>query len=230
MMSCRRFPIRLGFILAVWAWICFPRLEASATASPLILDDVRRYEPTIRVKLKYNSPDNAFKRRFYRNETAVLRPAVARRLARAQGILRKQGFGLLVWDAYRAPSVQYALYRAKPGSRYLSNPRKGSKHSRAAAVDVTLVGPDGRPATMPTPHDEFSPRARPGAVRGVSQAARRNSRILAQAMRSAGFIQNAYEWWHFSDPNANRYSLIFLPPQRVLIRGPQVREQTASRL
>lgn len=210
-------------------WICLSLPAASAAAAPILLDDVRRYDPTIRVKLKYNSADNAFKRRFYRNEAAVLRPAVARRLARAQEFLRKQGYGLLVWDAYRAPTVQYALYRAKPGSRYLSNPRKGSKHSRGAAVDVTLVGPDGRPAPMPTPHDEFSPRARPGAVRGVSPAARRNARILAQAMRRAGFIQNAYEWWHFSAPDANRYALIFLPPYRVQVRGPVVREQIAAK-
>lgn len=194
-------------------------VSAAVPPGPVRLDDVQFHDPTIRVKLSYNRDDNAFGRRFYRSPVAVLRPAVARRLAAAQQYLRKQGYGLIVWDAYRTPSVQWALYRAKPGTNYLVNPRKGSKHSRGAAVDVTLAGRDGRPLPMPTLHDEFSPRARPGATRGVSPERRRNARILAQAMRRAGFIANAYEWWHFSAPEANQYPLIHLPPRAVRIRG-----------
>jgi zinc D-Ala-D-Ala dipeptidase len=106
-------------------------------------------------------------------------------------------------------SVQKQLWSASPGARkrYVANPRKGSKHSRGAAVDVTLVDPSGRELPMPTPHDEFSPRAHRGAVRGVSAAARKNARVLEAAMRAGGFTPNPYEWWHFTSRDWSRYPL-----------------------
>jgi len=173
------------------------------------LVDVRSVDRTIRVELSYNSPHNAFGRRFYKSNTALLREPVARRLAKAQAALRKRGLGLKVWDAYRPTSVQRALWNARPDARrkYLTHPRKGSKHSRGAAVDVTLVDASGRELKMPTPHDEFSPRAHRGALRGVNSMARRNARILERAMRSAGFIPNRYEWWHFSARDWARFPI-----------------------
>lgn len=171
--------------------------------------DVRTVDPTIRVELSYNSPRNAFKKRFYRSNVAMLREPVARRLAAVQAGLRKQGLGLKVWDAYRPSSVQYALWKANPASRrrYLANPRKGSKHSRGAAVDLTLVDAHGRELEMPTPHDEFSPRAHRGAARGVSAAARKNARTLEAAMRAQGFMPNTYEWWHYTARDWAKYPL-----------------------
>lgn len=189
-------------------------LTAPALAASPPLVDLHSIDPTIVVDLRYNTDHNSFHRRFYHSGTALLRQPVARRLARVQARLRKEGLGLKVWDAYRPTSVQYALFRARPGTRYLVNPRRGSKHSRGAAVDVTLINSAGRPLEMPTGHDEFSPRARRGAVRGVPAAARHNSRVLEAAMRREGFIPNAYEWWHFSAPDWARYPLSNAPLPR----------------
>jgi len=183
---------------------------AAGTAAPALVD-VRSVEPSIRVDLRYNTADNAFKRRFYRSNVAMLREPVARRLARVQARLRKQGYGLKVWDAYRPRSVQAAMWRIKPGTQYLASPRKGSKHNRGAAVDVTLVDAAGVEQKMPTPHDEFSRRAHRGAVRGVTPLARKNARILDTAMRAEGFRPNSLEWWHFEDPEWRRYPLTDVP-------------------
>ena len=168
-------------------------------------------EPTIRVELRYNTTRNIFKRRFYRSNVALLRAPVARRLAGVQARLRKQGLGLKIWDAYRPRSVQWALWRVRPGTRYLANPRRGSKHSRGAAVDLTLVDRNGRELEMPTPHDEFSRRAARGAVRGVTPRARKNARILDTAMRAGGFLPNRGEWWHFDAPDWRKYPLADVP-------------------
>jgi D-alanyl-D-alanine dipeptidase len=132
---------------------------------------------------------------------------VASRLAKVQNRLEKQGLGLKVWDAYRPRSVQPVMWRLRPDARskYLANPRKISKHSRGAAVDVTLVDRAGRELPMPTPHDEFSPRAHRGATRGISAVARKNARILDAAMRGEGFLSNAYEWWHYTAPEWRSY-------------------------
>ena len=198
---------RTRLLVGVLTLLAAVRAEAAA---PLV--DVRKFAPGIRVKLSYNWPNNAFRRRFYRSNRALLRQPVARRLARAQRRLRKQGLGLKIWDAYRPRSVQAAMWRSAPRARtlYLSNPRKGSKHNRGAAVDVTLVTLGGRELKMPTRHDEFSPRAHRGATRGVTPLARKNSRILEAAMRAEGFIPNPYEWWHFSVPEWRQY-----PPSNV---------------
>lgn len=176
-------------------------------AAPAPLVDVRREVPGIVVRLSYAQARSAFGGRFYRSNVALLRLPVARRLAGAQRRLRRAGFSLVVWDAYRPRSVHDALWRRAPAarSRYLANPRRGSKHSRGAAVDVSLVTAAGAQVEMPTPHDEFSPRAHRGAVKGVSHAGRRNRALLDAAMRGAGFLPNRYEWWHYDAPDWRRY-------------------------
>src|SRR5207253_7037083 len=87
----------------------------------------------------------------------------------------------------------------------------GSNHSRGAAVDVTLATPSGRELPMPTPHDEFSPRAHRGAARGVTPLRRRNAALLERVMRAEGFRPNPREWWHFDAPDAARYPLANVP-------------------
>jgi D-alanyl-D-alanine dipeptidase len=184
-------------------------------AAPLI--DVRSKHPGIRVKLSYATGQNAFHQRLYTGDTALLRAPVAARLARVERRLEPQGLGLEVWDAYRPQSVQWTMWRLRPDARshYLANPRKVSKHSRGAAVDVTLVTRAGKPVPMPTPHDEFSARAPRGARRGVSAAALKNARLLDAAMRAEGFQSNPYEWWHFTAPEWSRYPVSDTPiPQR----------------
>ena len=193
-------------ILVVAALTGAARLAAAADPAPLV--DVQSIALGIRVQLAYASTDNIFARRFYASNTALLRELVARRLAKVQASLAKRGLGLLIWDAYRPSSVQGAMWKIKPNPQYLADPRKGgSKHSRGAAVDVTLVDRHGTPLSMPTPHDEFSPRAHRGATVGVPPLARTHARILDEAMREAGFLANKYEWWHFSAPDWRQYPL-----------------------
>jgi D-alanyl-D-alanine dipeptidase len=192
------FPIFLTILLGT---------TVSAARGPALLVDVHSVDPAIRVDLSYSHPKNAFHRQLYRSNVALLRLPVAQRLARVQASLRKRGLGLKIWDAYRPRSVQAEMWRLRPDahSRYVANPRKISKHSRGAAVDVTLVDKDGHELRMPTRHDEFSPRAFRAAIRGVSPEARRNRAVLQEAMQAQGFMPNPYEWWHFTAPEWNRY-------------------------
>ena len=178
---------------------------AAANTPPLV--DVTKVAPGLQVRLSYASADNAFHHRLYAANTARLRAPVAARLGRVQQRLTRQGYGLRIWDAYRPQSVQLRMWRLRPDarSRYLANPRKISKHSRGAAVDVTLVTTEGAVVEMPTPHDEFSPRAHRSAQNGVSAVARKHREILSAAMRAEGFVPNPYEWWHFTAPDWSRY-------------------------
>jgi D-alanyl-D-alanine dipeptidase len=195
-MSLLRYVV--GALLLVTAAVAAP-------APPLV--DVTTVAPDVQVRLSYASADNAFHHQLYSANVARLRAPVAARLKRVQRRLARQGYGLRIWDAYRPQSVQSRMWRLRPDarSRYLANPRKVSKHSRGAAVDVTLVGAGGKELEMPTPHDEFSPRAHLSARKGVSATARKHRTILITAMRAEGFLANPYEWWHFTAPDWRRY-------------------------
>jgi D-alanyl-D-alanine dipeptidase len=186
------------------------RVESAARADPHRLVEVRRVDPSIRVDLRYATTRNVFGTRLYRHPRCLLRRPVAQRLARVQRALRRQRLRLLVLDAYRPPSVQRRMWALKHGSRYLAPPWRGSKHSRGAAVDVTLVDARGRPLEMPSRFDEFSPRAS-RRYRGGSLAARRNRWALERAMAAEGFRPNPGEWWHFDDPYWRRYPPLDVP-------------------
>lgn len=203
---------RLMLLALLVIGVCCPEAGTKTVpASPLV--DVRSKHSRIQVALSYATASNAFRKRLYLGDVALMREPVARRLAKVQNRLEKQGLGLKVWDAYRPRSVHSVMWRLRPDARskYLANPRKISKHSRGAAVDVTLVDRSGRELPMPTPHDEFSPRAHRGATRGVSAAPRKNARILDAAMRAGGFRSNPYEWWHFTAPEWRSYPSADIP-------------------
>jgi D-alanyl-D-alanine dipeptidase len=138
----------------------------------------------------------------------ALRPEVARALARVQRSLERQGLGLLVWDCYRPPAVQRALWERNPHPGQVANPRAGSNHTRGAAVDLTLVAADGGPLPMPTDFDAFTPAARQGATEGVSPAAQKNRETLRRAMTAEGFTPIRQEWWHFDAKRARSYPLL----------------------
>ena len=51
------------------------------------------------------------------------------------------------------------MWKLVPDERYVSDPAKGSRHNRGAAVDVALVDQRGRALPMPSAYDEFTERS-----------------------------------------------------------------------
>ncbi len=82
------------------------------------------------------------------------------------------------------------------------DPRTPPPHSTGAAVDLTLVDASGHEVDMGCPIDETTERAYPDhfshAATPALRACHENRQLLDAAMRSAGFIRHANEWWHFS--------------------------------
>lgn len=197
-------------LLILGGTLCFAH-AASAERPRLV--DLARTIPSMHIDLRYASENNVFARRLYpRNAKAFLLAPVARRLAKVQRRLMRRGLSLLVWDAYRPSAVQWAMWKHKKDRRYVADPRRGSDHSRGAAVDVTLVqSQGGAPLPMPTAFDDFTPKAR--GRRCPRAEARRcvNAALLRREMRRAGFIPLASEWWHFRAPEARRYPLLNRP-------------------
>jgi zinc D-Ala-D-Ala dipeptidase len=167
--------------------------------------------PSIRCELAYATAANFTKRVLYDADVCLLRPRVAERLARVQVRLAEQSLSLVVLDAYRPLSVQRLMWSLVPDERYVADPRKGSRHNRGTAVDVTLVDPStGLRPVMPTPFDDFSTSAARGAP-CATPAPCRNRDLLQAAMEAEGFVGMPTEWWHFDDPEWQSYGLLDVP-------------------
>lgn len=160
------------------------------------------------IDIRYATKDNFTGEQLYPVGRCKLRRAVATRLAKAAGLLRKQDRRLLVWDCYRPTSIQEKLWKLVPDERYVANPKQGSRHSRGAAVDVGLVDKDGKAVTLPTKFDEFSESAhRVNALGRKAGDGAVEARRLEAAMKKAGFVPMPTEWWHFDAPDAAKYGL-----------------------
>jgi zinc D-Ala-D-Ala dipeptidase len=169
--------------------------------------DIRTVDKTIMVDLRYASTNNVAHRALYPPGTpALVRAGVAQRLVIAQEYLRKKGYGLKIWDAYRPQAVQEQLWQTTHNRTYVADPKegKGSMHIRGAAVDATLVDAAGRDVPMPTDFDSFTPAALLD-YSGADPIVRANLKLLQKAMAHGGFYGLRTEWWHFCAPDWQQF-------------------------
>lgn len=184
---------------------------ALGAGSPEPVVDAATVVKDLVVDLRYATPDNFLKRAVYPpHARCLLLPEAAQRLEAAAQVLRKQGYRLKVYDCYRPRSVQWEMWKLFPKPGYVADPRKGSNHNRGAAVDLTLVSPEGKDVEMPTPFDDFTRAAHHGYP-GGTEASRKHREILREAMEAAGFKPNRMEWWHYDLPGATRLPVLDVP-------------------
>lgn len=205
---------RLRIPWAVWILLLF--LPGSCSKEePLVL--VSEIDSTIVIDLPYATRNNFVGTVLYDTNLCYLRLSVARRLHRVQTRLHQKGYGLKIWDGYRPRSVQYKMWKIVQDPRYVADPRKGSRHNRGAAIDVTLVDSRGRELVMPTGFDDFTEKAKRDYT-DLPEAAIRNRQTLTDAMVAEGFLPLPSEWWHFDAPNWKQYSLLDIPLKEVTRR------------
>jgi D-alanyl-D-alanine dipeptidase len=185
----------------------FHALRLAATLVDLVAVDV-----TLRFDIRYATERNFLGRPVYPAARAFLRPGVAEALKGASTALRAQGFGLLVFDAYRPLSVTRTFWEELPKEkrRFVANPARGSMHNRGCAVDVSLYDlATGREMEMPSAYDETTARAATN-YSGGSPEARARRDLLRSALEARGFRVNRGEWWHFDHETCPRYDLLDL--------------------
>ncbi len=170
-------------------------------------------DPTFVIDIRYATENNFMKKKVYPVAKAYLRREAAEALVRVQARLKPQGLGLKIYDGYRPLSVQKLLWAIKPDDRYVADPKKGSKHNRGAAVDLTLVDlATGAEREMPTGYDDFTERAAPHDEH-CTPAARKNRTTLQEAMTAEGFEIIDSEWWHFDYRTWKRFEISDHPIQ-----------------
>jgi zinc D-Ala-D-Ala dipeptidase len=163
----------------------------------------------IAIDLRYASPDNFVGHDVYGGlDCAWLRREAALALQQAADWLqaRQPRWRLVVFDALRPQRVQERLYAELSGTPlalYLAHPEHGSIHSFGMAVDVGLLGPDGRELDMGAGFDEMDLISHPDHETEMLALGRLSPQQLVHrgwlraAMREAGFHGINTEWWHF---------------------------------
>lgn len=159
------------------------------------------------IDLAYARADNVTGKPIYARARCLLHPAAAALIDRAAELARPHGLRLKIFDAYRPTEAQWVLWNAFPNPEFVADPRRGSPHSRGAAVDLTLVDGAGRELEMGTPFDDFSAASHHGSL-AVSAQAQRNRALLLGLMTAAGWDFYRNEWWHYQLFQARNYPLI----------------------
>ena len=159
------------------------------------------------IDLKYASNDNITgKKIFFENKCYLLEEA-AKKLLKASKIAKELGFSFKIYDAYRPKYVQKYLWDFDPNPNFLSNPEKGSPHTRGIAIDLTLIDINGNELDMGTNFDDFTEKANLLSNR-IKKEAKINRHILLSIMTLAGFDHYLNEWWHYQLFDASKYPLI----------------------
>jgi D-alanyl-D-alanine dipeptidase len=188
-----------------------PAQPGSLHESDLV--EISRLEPGVRLDIRYATADNIVHRPVYKEARAFLQRPAAEALVRAHRALAAKDYGLLVFDGYRPWSVtKYFWDNVRPDQRaFVADPKKGSKHNRGCAVDLSLYNlATGKEVEMPSAYDETSERASPDYAGGTpEQRARRD--LLRAAMEKEGFTVEPNEWWHFNYKDWQSYPILNVP-------------------
>lgn len=159
------------------------------------------------IDMRYAGADNITGKPIYQRPACFLNAEAAGLLRSAIRLAAQMDLRLKIFDAFRPTEAAWALWNHNPDPNFLADPRKGSPHSRGAAVDVTLVDMDGRELDMGTDFDAFTPLAFHGNL-DVTPAQQRNRALLLGIMTAAGWDFYRNEWWHYQLFQPRRYPLL----------------------
>ncbi|HYX42713.1 MAG TPA: M15 family metallopeptidase, partial [Pyrinomonadaceae bacterium] len=176
------------------------------------LVELIKLDKTIKLDIRYATANNFLGRPVYTEARAFLQKPAAQALVRVSKNLRRQGYGLVVFDGYRPWSVTKVFWDATPADKkeFVADPAKGSRHNRGCAVDLTLYDlKTGREVEMPSDYDEMTERAHSDYQGGPTEA-RRLRDLLRAAMEAEGFSVYASEWWHYDYKDWREYPILNL--------------------
>lgn len=178
--------------------------------------------PDALLEIRYYSTLNFVGERIdsYKAPVAYLTKEAARALRKASDVLKKQGYVIEIFDAYRPQSaVDHFKRWAKDMNAVEMKPyfypdvekselftrgyiAEKSAHSRGAAVDLTIVDMmSGQELDMGSAFDFFGEVSHSEYTEGLTDEQINNRLILRKAMTENGFKPIPEEWWHFSLEN-----------------------------
>lgn len=159
--------------------------------------DLRELIPGAKFDVRYATANNIVKKQVYPAADVFMRKPAALALLKAQEQLNKLGYGLLFYDGYRPYAVTVLFYETIKDTTFVADPRKGSRHNRGMAIDLSLYDlQTGQPLVMPSGYDETTERSFHDYL-GADSIAKSNRKILRTTMEAVGFDIYKWEWWHY---------------------------------
>ena len=160
--------LALCLALSVHGQQTAPPQEQGRFRRPELVELVK-LDRTIKLDIRYATAHNFTGRPVYNEARAFLQKPAAQALVRVSKNLRRQGYGLVVFDGYRPWSVTKIFWDATPADKkeFVADPAKGSRHNRGCAVDLTLYDLKTGPSTSrsTTARADARSRCRPTMTR-----------------------------------------------------------------
>ena len=162
----------------------------------------------LKINSVYATSENLFGAPLYITPKLYVADMLLPALSKVQQALKAEGYGLVLWDAYRPWSASklanLALPEGKKGMLEDSE-TKGSPHNTGLAVDVSLYDlSTGEEIEMSSGFDEPSPRQYASYAGGTSRQRALRS-LLRETMEANGFQGIEMEWWHFEFKEISGY-------------------------
>ncbi|WP_347157939.1 M15 family metallopeptidase [Pontibacter chitinilyticus] len=189
-----------------------PPQEAGNFKQPDLVELVK-LDSTLKLDIRYATANNLAGRPVYTEARAFLQRPAAEALVRVNQELKPLGYGLLVFDGYRPWRVTKLFWDVTPPKdrQFVANPKKGSRHNRGCAVDLSLYElATGREVQMTGAYDEMSERSYSNYTGGTAEQ-RQLRDLLRRTMAAQGFTVLSNEWWHFDYKDWKAYPILDIP-------------------
>ena len=186
-----------------------PPVETGPFRQPDLVE-LTRIDPTIKLDIRYATRNNFLGKPVYKQPRAFLQRPAAEALVRINQSLRKQGYGLVVFDGYRPWSVTKVFWDVTAPDKkiFVADPSKGSRHNRGCAVDLSLFDlKTGAEVKMPSEYDEMTERAHINYECATPEA-KHLREMLRAAMAAEGFAVYEPEWWHYDYKDWKEYPIM----------------------
>ncbi len=202
--------MKLTFIAALLLiLISCSSVEKESDRKSLIVD-LLSLDSTFVLDIRYATANNFTKTVLYPSAKAKLRREAAESLVSVQRELKGKNLRLKIYDGYRPLAIQWKLWEVVPNEDFVANPKKGSRHNRGAAVDLTIIDSLGNELEMPTGYDDFTEKASQQFM-DLSVEALKNRALLKDAMMNHGFQPIKSEWWHYDFTGWEQFDILDEP-------------------
>jgi len=217
-MLIHKFSIRHFLSIAIFGFLFVtscaegpPQEEGEFRESELV--ELIKLDATFKLDIRYATDNNLVGRPVYTEARAFLQRPAAEALVKINSELKPHGFGLMIFDGYRPWSVTKTFWDITPeeDKKFVADPKKGSRHNRGCAIDLTLydlVTEEEIPLTGV--YDEMSERSYPDYTGGTDEQ-RQMRDLLRSKMEANGFTVYEFEWWHFDYKDWQTYRIENIP-------------------
>jgi D-alanyl-D-alanine dipeptidase len=204
-------PVIFSFLLLSSCATKPPVESGNFKATDLV--ELIKLDPSFKLDIRYATSNNLVGKPVYTEARAFLQRPAAEALVKVNAELKPLGYGLLIFDGYRPWSVTKIFWDAtsKENKKFVADPKKGSRHNRGCAVDLSLYDlATGKEITMTGVYDEASERSYPN-YKGGTEEQRKMRDLLRSKMEANGFTVYEFEWWHFDFNDWRSYGIQNIP-------------------